>query len=226
MNSFVIPRYARLTIASVSALLLALVLFVFPAAPAQAHWELVETNPADGTAVEVLPSEVSLTFSGPILDDSAVFEVTDSTGASLNDGEATVADTLVSQPVSGTATGLITVVWKVTYSDGHPADGTSSFTVNAAPTPTETTPAAPTETAAPEEPQPAETAATEESGEPVVAPAPDAETTGSSLPWVIGGLLAFAAVGGAVLYLLVSRTRRQKALERARNGGSERRGER
>ncbi len=93
-----------------------------------------------------------------------------------------------------------------------PSPGEFSFTVTGAPAPT----AAPTETTAP---SPSPTAAPSETATPTptVTSEPAASDGSSALPWVIAGVLALALIA-AVVYLLVSRSRREKALaEGARN---------
>ena len=56
-----------------------------------------------------------------------------------------VEGTVVTQPLSGAASGLVTVLWKVVSSDGHPISGEFGFTVTAPPTPTPTATATPSE---------------------------------------------------------------------------------
>ncbi len=67
-----------------------------------------------------------------------MIQVTDATGTPLTEGAPTVSGTVVTQALAGSASGAVTVVWRVVSSDGHPIDGTFSFTVPAAPTPTAT----------------------------------------------------------------------------------------
>ena len=111
------------------------------AAPASAHDELVSTDPAAGAAVDALPAQLTLTFSGELATDPGATElqVTDAAGTSLANGDPVVADTTVTQPLAGAASGAITVLWKVVSSDGHPISGEYTFTVTApAPSPTPT----------------------------------------------------------------------------------------
>ena len=94
------------------------------------------------------------------------------------------------------------MLWKVVSSDGHPISGQFSFTVAGAPTPTETATPTPTATAVPT--QSAEPT-------PTVTSEPVASEGATALPWIIAGVLALALIA-AVVYLLVSRARREKAL--------------
>lgn len=207
------PRsFVRPLIATAAALLLAAA-GLLVASPASAHDELESSDPAADSSLEALPAQLTLTFSGILSTEAGATElqVTDAAGTTLAEGAPLVQDNVVTQPLTGTASGgvsvsgSITVLWKVVSSDGHPISGQYAFTVTTPPTPTETpTPSAtPTESAAPtSEPTP----------EPVVTAAPISDNS-STTPWIIGGLILLAAVGGAVIYLLASRARRQKALE-------------
>lgn len=201
------PRLQRPLAAAALALLLTLISLLW-ASPAHAHDELVSTDPAADSSVAALPAQLTLTFSGELATDPGATElaVTDASGASLADGDPVVSGTVVTQPLTGAASGTVTVLWKVVSSDGHPISGEHAFTVTAPASPTASPTAEPTA-------EPTEIA----TPEPVVTATPvqDDSSFGDVWPWVIGGLLV-AAIGGAVLYLLVSRARRQKELERAR----------
>jgi methionine-rich copper-binding protein CopC len=210
------PRDSRLThrLAIVAAVLLVAFAMLLPASPAQAHDELLGSDPAANATIDALPGQLTLTFSAKIAADegASVVEVTDAAGTALTAGTPTVRDNVVTQPLSGEASGAVTVLWKVVSSDGHPISGEFAFTVTSAPTPT----AEPTETT---EPTPTPTAGPSETATPTptVTGEPAASDVSNALPWVIAGLLALALVG-AVVYLLVSRSRREKALAEAAQG--------
>lgn len=208
--------FAR-ALAAVTAALLLTVGGMLIASPASAHDELVSTDPAADSSVDALPAQLTLVFSGELATDPGATElqVTDAAGTSLADGDPVVDGTNVTQTLTGAASGAITVLWKVVSSDGHPISGQYGFTVTAAP-PTPTPTPTPTGSAAPSDSPTAEPTPT-----PTVAPVP-ADSANAALPWIIGGLLLFAAVGGAVLYLLVSRARRLRAEEALRAGAAER----
>lgn len=192
-------------------------ILVTTSSPAHAHDELLGSSPAADATVDGLPAELTLTFSGAIATDAGASEVavTDAAGTSLVDGAPSAQDNVLTQPLAGEASGEITVLWKVVSSDGHPISGELSFTVTGAPTPspteTSTPTPVPTETSTPE---PTETA----SPAPTAAPA---DGGSSAVPWILFAIVAVAAAGG-VVYLLVSRARREKALaenrERALGG--------
>jgi methionine-rich copper-binding protein CopC len=208
------PRsFGRVLAAAVTALLLAGGSLLI-ASPASAHDELISTDPAADAAVDALPAQMTFTFSGELATDPGATEllVTDAEGTSLADGDPLVEGTVVTQPLSGEASGIITVLWKVVSSDGHPISGELAFTVTAAPAPT------PTETPTPST-TPTETPTDVVTPAPSETPAPtdDDSSFADVWPWVLGGILV-AGIGGAVLYLLVSRARRQSAQRTLREG--------
>lgn len=207
------PRPLRRAIAAAAAALLLSLGGVLVASPASAHDELVSTDPAADAVLDALPPQLALTFSGELATDPGATElqVTDAAGTSLADGDPLVEGTTVTQALSGAASGVVTVLWKVVSSDGHPISGEFAFSVPTAPTPTPT--ATPTTSASPTEapietatPAPIETAVPVDSG-------------AASLPWILLAVVGVALLGG-VTYLLVSRARRQKALEQASAAGS------
>lgn len=179
------------------------------AAPAAAHDQLIESDPAASSTVDAVPEQIVLTFSADVLTDegATVVEVTDATGTRVDEGDAVVAGPTVTQALTVPAepNGDFEVVWKVVSSDGHPISGEYTFTVAGAtptptPTPTETATTAPTT-----EPSPTATA--------VAPPADEGSASGAVWPWVAGAIL-LVAVAAAVTYLLVSRSRRAAQQER------------
>ncbi|MDN3496109.1 copper resistance protein CopC [Planococcus sp. APC 4015] len=207
MTSSGIRTLPRRLLAVAATLLLAVAAVVATAAPASAHDQLIGSTPAADSTVEGMPTEIVLTFSAVIAADPGASEVqvTDAAGTELA-GDPVADGTTLTVPLEGDASGVISVLWKVVSSDGHPISGDLAFTVTPAATPTETPSPTPT-------PSATVTAAPSETPSPEVtsAPAPPAEASDAT-PWIIGGLLLLAAVGGGVLYLLVSRARGQKAL--------------
>lgn len=210
MSHRVHKRLSAPVSALVAALLVAFAVVLGTASPAQAHDELLGSDPAADSSLDALPAQLTLTFSAEIADDegASVVEVTDAAGTALTAGAPVVNDNVLTQPLAGEASGAVTVLWKVVSSDGHPISGEFSFTVAGAPAPTP----APTETTAPT-PSETATAAPTETVEPTptATRAPASDDAPSAWPWVIAGVLALALVA-AVVYLLVSRSRREKAL--------------
>lgn len=196
------PRsLARLFAAAAAALVLSAG-GLLVASPASAHDELVSTDPAADSTVETLPTQVTLTFAEAFSTETGASEVqvTDAAGNSLVAGAPVAQDNVLTQPLQGTASGVITVLWKVVADDGHPVSDQFSFTVSGAPTPTPT----PTPTATP---TPTQTPTPTETASPSPSPAPD--DGGTAAPWIIGAII-LVAVLGAVTYLLVSRARRER----------------
>lgn len=180
----------RLTLLLVSVAVAVVAVFA-PAAPAFAHDELSSTDPADGTTLDTLPAQLTLTFSGTVSADLGGNQVSvmDAAGTSLADGDPVVADNVMTQPLAGDATGAVTVVWRIVSEDGHPISGQFSFTVADAASGSPT-----------RQPTPA--------ASPAATPA--AAQQASPVPWIVLGAALIAALAG-VVYLLVSRGRRPPA---------------
>ncbi|KZE90656.1 copper resistance CopC family protein [Microbacterium sp. TNHR37B] len=112
------------------------------ASPAFAHDELVGSDPAVGSEVAEMPTEVTLTFSGVLLTGEGTTDVvvTDAAGTALTSEPPVVDGVRVIQPISGSASGEITVTWRVVSSDGHPISDQFSFVVAGAGTGSTTAP--------------------------------------------------------------------------------------
>lgn len=156
------------------------------ASPAFAHDELLGAEPAPDTVVAALPAEIVLTFSGVLLDEPGATEVVvrDAARTSLTGGDPVLDGTKLTQPLTGSADGAVTVIWRVVSSDGHPVSGEYAFTVGdgAAPAPSPTADA---------------------------TDAPDASAAvsdGMRAVWIVLGVVA-VALGGALLAVLVARAR-------------------
>jgi len=191
-------------VGTLAALAAVLVLLVAGAPVALAHDRVLSVDPADGASVAVAPDQVQLVLSeAPIALGTAV-EVRGPDGGVVSVGDPVIADATVTQALGGERpAGAYTVVWRVVSSDGHPIDGTSTFTAQtpAAPTvspgPTESPTTTPEPTATPT-PTPEATTAS-----PTPAPAPGDVTGGSVPPWALALLGVGAAV--TVIVLLVRR---------------------
>ena len=218
MSSRVRTSPARLLAGLAAAFALAAASLLVTASPAAAHDELIGSDPQTGATVDALPAELTLTYSANIAPDAGASEVqvTDAAGTALQDGAPVVQDNVLTQTLTGEASGAVTVLWKVVSSDGHPISGEFTFTVAGAPTPTPTATTEPTQTSEPSEPAeptPAETA--------VPVPGDDAGASSPVVwPWIVGGIVVLAIAAG-VAYLVASRARRQRELDAARDGASE-----
>jgi hypothetical protein len=167
----------RTVVAAVAA---GVALFGFPA-PAAAHAVLLGTTPAEGSVVTTLTTEVTLTFNEPVRAQFSTVAVTGPDGRAYANGELSVQDNVVRQPVHPLRSGDYEVAWRVVSLDGHPISGTFSFTV--------------------------QLPAGLEPGEPPAPPpaAGDAEASGWRLWWWIPIGAALAAV--AVLLVRLGRRR-------------------
>lgn len=98
-------------------------------APAQAHDSLESSNPANGSTVSTLPAKIELTFDHTPIAINSIVRVEDPSGTDQADGPVEIVDNQVSQAVKpGAPQGQYKVVWRVVSSDGHPIDGTFTFT--------------------------------------------------------------------------------------------------
>ncbi len=166
------------------------------ASPAFAHDELIGSSPAAGSEVDALPAEITLTFSGVLIDGAGTTQivVTDAAGADITGGDPVLDGTKVTQPLAASAApGLVTVVWRVVSSDGHPVSDQFTFTVAggsgaspeasasaSSPAATSSAAVAPTGTA----PSPTESASADDAGDGGMSPA----------VWIGAGVAIFAAL--------------------------------
>ena len=120
-------RSLKFSLAFVIALLIG-----FFALPAQAHTELVSSNPAANATLKDFPAEVALTFNEKLLivgnENPNKVEVFDDAGKLLS-GASVVNGEVVSAPAGINGNGVYTVKYHVAAQDGHVVEGTYSFTV-------------------------------------------------------------------------------------------------
>ena len=131
--------------------LLAVLIFL-PLPSAQAHAELVSSNPIVGAHLEVLPVQVEVTFDGNLLNlgsaKTNVLIVKDPKGSQIDAMNSRASGAKLSVDVNPVTTiGEFTVSWRVVSSDGHPEEGSYQFTVgqvsaSAVPTPAASMPPA------------------------------------------------------------------------------------
>lgn len=159
---------------------------VMSAAPAAAHDTLTGASPKEDSTVEA-PSEIVLTYSGPVRLPRVL--VKDASEKEYQSGEPRAVDNKVTAALGGALpNGEYTVAWRVVSSDGHPIQGTYTFTVKGS---SGASSGAPTSAAA-EPPAP----------EPSPTNAAAAEDSGGSSGWLWIGLIALviAAAAGAVAW--------------------------
>ncbi|WP_010532594.1 copper resistance CopC family protein [Brachybacterium squillarum] len=164
------PGRLRALPASLLALLAALlVAAVMIPAPALAHDTLVSADPEDGASFETSPEEVTLTYSADILDVGPVVQIADAEGETVAELTPEVDGPEVTAAIEDSLpAGDYAVQWRVVSSDGHPIEGTQTFTVEQDPATEETTEAAEPTASASAEASPAEGADSGDSGSPVL----------------------------------------------------------
>lgn len=158
------------------------------ASPAQAHNQLIDSDPANQDTVETGPAQVRLEFLATLDPDDAVLDVTGPDGSSVVDGEPEFDGAVVSIPIHAELAGDYEVTFDVLSADGHWVDGEVTFTV--------TTGTEPTTSPTPTPPPPPPPAP---SPTPAPAGASEAEDDGGGLAWwvwlLVAGVLAAAAYG-------------------------------
>lgn len=122
-------RYRRVLQLS---LLSALILLPLPSA--EAHAELVASNPVVGAHLDALPTQVEVTFDGNLLNIGSaktnILMVKDAQGRQIDAKNSQVLGAKLSVGVNPvTASGKFTVSWRVVSGDGHPEEGSYQFTV-------------------------------------------------------------------------------------------------
>lgn len=167
-------------------------LFFFLTTTVSAHTELSTTNPANGSEMTEPLSEITLTYSGQIEEGSA-FDLQNEQGEAIPVESFSITDgVLTGTLASPLENGAYTVNWNSISEDGHPLNGTFSFTVVVPEQDPVTTETQETEDAesAEEMEEPAEQATEDSSDETVVAATATETDAGSSpLIWVIVGLV-------------------------------------
>lgn len=182
------------------ALLLGLATTVIPAAPASAHTSLESSDPAPDAQLAAAPGRVSLVFAEGI--QAQFTKVTLAVGSGA---PATLATNITDQNVDVSVPASLagrqpqgsTEPWKITYrtvaADGHPVEGTLTFTVTAS------------AASAPAEPQvvtqssESGSSSTAQAGDPAQGDAPE------PFPWPTVGLLSAVTLAVAGVFLLLAR---------------------
>lgn len=111
-----------------------LTLFWLPSPSAQAHAEMISSNPAPNAQLSALPSTVSVTYDGNLMvlgsAKTNVLEVRDGQGNQIDDQNSQVKGAVITVGLKpSSATGQFTVSWRVVSGDGHPEQGSYQFSV-------------------------------------------------------------------------------------------------
>jgi copper resistance protein C len=104
---------------------------VLVAGPAQAHDELVSSNPADKAQIATLPDQVVLTFEEPPATTGSQVLVTGPSGNAATGPPVLSGDDVTQTLAPGSPAGTYKVTWRITADDGHAVFGTFSFTAAA-----------------------------------------------------------------------------------------------
>jgi copper resistance protein C len=110
--------------------ILASLVIVGLAVPAQAHVELVRSSPADGALLSSAPAEVVLTLSEEASSGGTLIAVAGPDGAPVTVEPTEVSGTVVSAALPPLPDrGTYTVAYRVVSGDGHAVSGSIRFTV-------------------------------------------------------------------------------------------------
>ncbi|MFC3449430.1 copper resistance CopC family protein [Amycolatopsis speibonae] len=102
------------------------------ATPALAHSELKSSDPARGASLATPPTQIKLTFTGPVTLPENPIQITGPENASWTVGRAEVAGMVVTAPVQAVGpAGEYTLRYKVTFEDSHVASGSVKFNLSA-----------------------------------------------------------------------------------------------
>jgi hypothetical protein len=163
-------------------------------APAQAHDALASTSPAEGQTITTNPGKVSITLTNAPetgVPGSNIIQVIAPDGHTVSTGDITVDGATLSTAADIDHPGEHTVQWRAVSADGHPIEGSFTFTY-AAEGETHSEAATPVTSAAS---APATTAAETQAPE-TQASSPASSQTPDNTGWFIGI--------GAVLLILVA----------------------
>jgi copper resistance protein C len=174
--------------AALGSFLAMMVLLLVGLAPAvSAHTELILSTPEDGAVLDAVPSEVTLTFSEPLIPDAVTISVQDTTGLVITVADPVIdgSDVTIAWP-PGLQGSAFDVNYRVVSQDGHPVSGKISFTTPATDVPS--TPASPLVSTSPLP--------------PADIPSPPAEPGndgGPPIAAIVIGLAIGVAIGGLLL---------------------------
>jgi copper transport protein len=99
------------------------------AAPASAHAELIQSDPAPGAVLNRAPSSITLSFNEDVEVESGAVRLFDSDGQRVDNGGVDVSGQSVTLPAPDLGNGAYVVTWRVTSADSHPVRGAFTFQV-------------------------------------------------------------------------------------------------
>ena len=124
-------RPARLAAGAAVALAAGLALVLADSPPDHGRAAVTSTSPADGATLARAPTEVALSFTGPVDQGRSHIFVVDGPGAASAGNAGVLRQTApgrLSQPITVTAAGEVTVAYHVTFTDGAELAGSLRFT--------------------------------------------------------------------------------------------------
>ncbi len=126
-------RWVRPAGALAITLLITLLITVLGAGNASAHDSLIGVDPADGATIATGPATITLTFSDLVQNLQPLVTVVGPDGGHWEGSPVAASDNTVTAPVNplGPA-GVYTVAFRVISADGHPVEGSTTFTLSAA----------------------------------------------------------------------------------------------
>ncbi|HEY8294437.1 MAG TPA: copper resistance CopC family protein [Micrococcaceae bacterium] len=128
------PRKAAASVlAAVLATFVVLLTMLGSASAASAHDVVETTSPANGSTVASLPANITITLDNTPGALGSAIQVKDASGKDWAQGNVQVVDHVATQQLKpGGPAGKYTVLWRLVSSDGHPIEGTFSFTASSA----------------------------------------------------------------------------------------------
>ncbi|WP_022888745.1 copper resistance CopC family protein [Agromyces italicus] len=121
----------RTALVAAAAITFAAALALTGGTAAQAHDELVGSNPEPGQVFDTSPAEVSLEFSNDIIEVGTAVVVVDHHGEEIEVGDPVIAGATVTASLPADLSGDYQARWRAVSSDGHPIEGTIDFGVGA-----------------------------------------------------------------------------------------------
>jgi methionine-rich copper-binding protein CopC len=109
--------------------LIALLLIALAPVAAQAHAFLDHASPLVGSTVPAAPHEVVLTFTQNLEPAFSTAQVTDSSGARVDQGKAAVSGNTMTIGLKALGSGSYKVHWHALSVDTHTTEGAFTFTV-------------------------------------------------------------------------------------------------
>ena len=105
--------------------------FCFSINAASAHAHLDHSVPAVGSTVTTAPQDVTLTFTQDLEAAFSTVEVTDASGARVDQGEAKISANTMQIGLKTLVPGIYTVHWHAVSVDTHKTQGDFPFSVGA-----------------------------------------------------------------------------------------------